>query len=176
MATRKFHPCDTVTQFPRFFRALVRVMLCLSLWSGPTPILHAHHKTGQVIDSNPDLAQHVRICHSHDDCDYCQHWHMHFVLWGQVQPDADDSESIPPSPPVRDVQSEFAVALSATGVHAELARAEAQFWSFDLMGLAADFAPPTRKEIALDRAPLDSYDSQVASSHDVARLLMVVRC
>lgn len=176
MASRIFHPCDTVTPFARFFRGMVRVMLCLGLWSGPTPILHAHLKTGQVIDNNPVLAQHVQICHSHDDCDYCQHWHMHFVLWGQVQPDFEDSESVPPPPPHKDMQSEFAVALSSTGVLVELARAEAQYWSFDLMGLATDFAAHTLIEGDLDRAPLCSYQNHVAASHDVARLLMVVRC
>lgn len=176
MASRISHPCNKVAQCPRFFRALVRVMLCLSLWSGPTPVLHAHHKSGQVLENNPTLAQHVQTCHSHDDCEYCQHWHMHFMLWGQMQPDSRDTDSAPPPPPVRDMQAEFAVALSTSGGHSELARAEAQLWSFDLLGLAADFAPPTLKEVALNRAPLNTYQCQVAASHDAARFLMVVRC
>ncbi len=176
MASRISHPCDTVAQRPRFFRALVRVMLCLCLWSGPTPVLHAHHKSGHALENNPTLAQHVLACHSHDDGEYCQHWHMHFMLWGPMQPDSRDTDTAPPPPPVRDMQAEFAIALNPSGIHSELARAEAQLWSFDLVGLAAEFAPPTLKEIALNRSPLNTYQYQVVASHDAARFLMVVRC
>jgi hypothetical protein len=176
MDSHTFHTRQTASQFARIIRGLFRGILCLCMWSGPTPIMHAHEKSGSVIEENPDLAQHVRVCHNDDDCDYCQHWHMHFMLWGEVQPDSQDPDSEPQLPPQRDLQSEFAIAPISTGLSAELDRVEALGSPFDLLGLAPDFSPATRWEGILERAPLSSFQSRVAVSHDVTRLLMVVRC
>ena len=46
---------------------------------------------GEAIDQDSELAVHVITCHRHDNCDHCQHWHLHFVLWGEVQPDSDSA-------------------------------------------------------------------------------------
>lgn len=176
MAFNTSHSSGTSTRVSECIRGLFRVVMCLCMWSGPTPVLHAHEKTGQVIDRNPELAEHVWVCHRHDDHEQCRHWHMHFMLWGEVQPDASDSDSVPRQPPQKDLQSEFALAPSAAGTALELARSESTCGAFDLSDLIADFSNHSVEAGVLNSTLLYAYQSRVAVSHDVARLLMVVRC
>ena len=99
-----------------FFRGLCRVVLCLSLWTGPIPILHAHDYSGTVLDRDLDLAIHVMTCHSQADREECLHWHFHLVLWGEVLSSFPDSSSPHPLPQPKHLDSEFAVVSPADGL------------------------------------------------------------
>ncbi len=166
----------SLDQFTRIFRGLLRMVLCLGLWSGPTPVLHAHEKTGRVIESNPDLREHVRHCHNNDDVEYCRNWHIHFLLWGEVQPDSSDHGSVPSRPVQKATLSEFAFASCLTGGNVGKARADSGVWPFELPSLTEYASRIVNGERALHRVPFHEYQGRVALSHDVTQLLMVVRC
>ena len=136
-------------------------------------MLHAHEKMGKAVDQDSELAVHVITCHRHDDCDHCQHWHLHFVLWGEVQP---DSHSGPQRPQPKDLQSEFAIAPSHVTLAAELASLEVPSWKTDAVVSCCVLFSATLGDEAVDRALISSYQCRVAASHDVALLLMVARC
>lgn len=176
MQPHAFPKPDTIAQIARVFRGLFRVVMCLCLWSGPTPILHAHEKSGSVVENNPDLEDHVRICHSHDGCEECEHWHLHFMLWGEVQPDAEHSDSVPSKLPVRHIQAEFALAPSSSGTAVDLSEIELGHWAVQSWELVAGYAPSALCDATRDLAPLYAYECRVAVSFDVTRLLMIARC
>lgn|GEM_PF-2896282 len=159
-----------------FFRGLFRAMLCLCVWSGPTPMLHAHEKTGDVIGRDADLAEHVRTCHSHDECEHGEHWHLHLVLWDEVQPDSSGDGSLPQRPQLKHLQSEFAIAPSDASVIARLASLEALNWDNSLADPFSGLYSMTFETDSVDRASLLPYQTRVAASHDAALLSMVARC
>lgn len=84
-----------------FLTVVGRCLLCLCLWNSPLPLLHAH--PGAAQDEATDLAEHLQQCHWRHGADDCSCWHLHLVLWGEVQADHPDSDSVPPQPrPVDD--------------------------------------------------------------------------
>lgn len=85
-----------------FVAVLGRFLVALCLWNSPLPLLHAH--AGEAQDQATQLAEHLRDCHWRESGQDCSCWHIHLVLWGQVQADHRDSESPPPQQrPVEDL-------------------------------------------------------------------------
>lgn len=85
-----------------FVAMLGRCLIALCLWNSPLPVLHAH--PDEARDPATQLAEHLRECHWRTCGQDCSCWHIHLVLWGQVQADHRDSESPPPQPrPVDDL-------------------------------------------------------------------------
>lgn len=151
-------------------------MLCFSLWSAPLPMLHAHESTGPLLGRDLDLAAHVHVCHAEDDGEYCRGWHLHLVLWGEVQSDHPDSDPLPRIPQPRDLPGEFAITLNATGSSASTAGLDVGCWAADWMASCDCLVlAPSEHEIA-QRALFAPYQVRVADCRDVARLLMVARC
>lgn len=84
-----------------FLAVLGRFLIVLCLWNSPLPLLHAH--PGEAQDQATQFAEHLRDCHWRTRGQDCSCWHLHLVLWGQVQADYRDSEAPPPQPrPVED--------------------------------------------------------------------------
>lgn len=84
-----------------FLTVVGRWLLCLCLWNSPLPLLHAHEDV--AADQSSSLAQHLNQCHWRTRAEQCQCWHLHLVLWGQIQGDHPDSETPPPQPrPIQD--------------------------------------------------------------------------
>ena len=167
---------STSSQISRLFRGLCRVLLGLCVWSGPTPLLHAHQMTGTVLERNADLAEHVRSCHRRDTCEHCQHWHMHLVLWGEVQHDTSDNGSQPQRPDLKQLEAEFALAPSVAGAVVGSIGFLSDGEHGELAGFCGELFPAMVSLDAANRIPLWTYQTRVAARRDVACLLMVSRC
>ena len=155
---------------------MCRVLLCLSLWSAPLPMLHAHEKTGPLLDRDTALAEHVQVCHAEDDCEHCRGWHLHLVLWGEVQSDHPDSDTHPQSPQPRRMAGEFAITLSACGTTAGMTGFGDGWWASDWVASFEYLSPASSDHETARRANFVPYQVQVANCRDVDRLLMVARC
>ena len=167
---------STGSQITGFVRFLCRMMVCLSLWSAPVPLLHAHENAGPILDRDPDLAVHVLACHAQDDCDHCRGWHLHLVLWGEIQSDHSDSVIRPLVPQQKDLEGAFAITLSTGGRLAGAAELNVWHWASQWVAACENLFPALFEHETALRALLTSYQSQVADCRDVARLLMVARC
>jgi hypothetical protein len=152
------------------------MMLCLSLWGGPVPVLHAHEMSGEILDRDPKLAVHVQQCHLHDDCEDSCHWHWHLVLWGEILPDSSDSETPPPVPQPKHTGSDQALPIDGNTATSGLAELESESWS-TVQGISGHwFAPLPNATESLDRVTLFPYQTRVKDQRDVGQLLMVARC
>ncbi len=139
-------------------------------------MLHAHEKAGPLLDRDTALAEHVQVCHTKDDCEHCRGWHLHLVLWGEVQSKHPNSDPHPQSPQPRDLAGEFAVTLNASGGTSSTMELAVECWASD-GGASYDSLSPTSSELeTARRATFVPYQVQVANCRDVARLLMVARC
>lgn len=159
----------------RIMRGMCRVLLCLSLWNGPLPLVHAHDVSGPEIARSEALVAHVQVCHRAGDCDDCRGWHLHLMLWGEILPEHSHSDAPLPVPPASPVETAYTLLSSSAETNGipgvGTAGADA--------GLVAScdvLTPLALIEKKLDRASVFPYRIRVAAHREVSRLLMVSRC
>ncbi len=156
-------------------RVMCRFVLCLSLWNGPLPLVHAHDVSGPELSRNECLAAHVLMCHKAGDCDACRGWHLHLMLWGEILPEHSNSDTPRPVPPTPPIETEYTLLSSAveangiSGLNAE---------GMELVQVASCDAltPLALLDKTLERASVFPYRTRVAAHRDVSRMLMVSRC
>ena len=153
-------------------RGMCRVLLCLSLWNGPLPLIHAHDVSGPELSRNESLAAHVQLCHVGGVCDECEGWHLHLMLWGEILPEHSDPDAPLPVPPVETEYTLLSCAVQANGISRvdSVGEEAAQVTSCDAL------TPLALIEMTRDRAAVFPYQSRVTAHRDVSRLLMVSRC
>ena len=159
----------------RVMRGMCRVLLCLSLWNGPLPLIHAHEFSGPELSHDAALAVHLQLCHEAGDCDECDGWHLHLMLWGEILPEHSNPDAplpVPPSPPVETEYTLLSCSVKASGASGvDSAIDEAR-----LANSCDVLTPLALRGMKLDRASVFPYRTRVAAHRDVSRLLMVIRC
>lgn len=139
-------------------------------------MLHAHEGDGVVAERDAELAAHLRVCHSREQGENCQHWHFHLVLWGEVQSDSSDSKSPPPRPLLKHLEVEFAVPTSDGEIVRATSTVDAGGWDGGMVESTGCVTTLWVEPDAVTRIQLFSFQHRVAASRDVACLLMVARC
>lgn len=159
----------------RIVRGMCRVLLCLSLWNGPLPWLHAHEVSGPELSRNESLAAHVQVCHAPDDCDDCRGWHFHLMLWGEILPEHSSPDAPLPVPPAPPVETEYTL-LSNSVETSGVAGFDSDCRGAALVAPCDVLTPLALNGMRLDRASVFPYRIRVTAQRDVSRLLMVSRC
>ena len=148
-----------------FLAVVGRCLLCLCLWNSPLPLLHAH--PGAARDQATELAEHLHECHWRHGAEDCSCWHLHLVLWGEVQADHPESDSVPPQP--RPVDDSAVPGMESTQRHL----ADAERLVTDQCGclsLVSDVVGHSQ----LQSRPIDR--SSLKSSHTPITRMTVIRC
>ena len=159
----------------RVMRGMCRVLLCLSLWNGPLPLVHAHEFSGPELSRNESLAAHVHECHETGECDECEGWHLHLMLWGEILPEHSDPDAplpVPPSPPVETEYTLLSNPVETSGVSG----VDSDCRDAALVASRDVLTPLALIGMKLDRASVFPYRIRVDAHRDVSRLLMVSRC
>ena len=167
--------CDSLyAKITGAFQGVLRVVVCLSVWSGPVPMMHAHESTPAALERDPGLAEHLWACHRRDDSEACRSWHLHLLVGGEIQPEAaEDGAPVPPPRP-RQLESEFLVSASRCAAVIEFSVRDAGAWEQPQWGNCVTLA--RIEHVSLARNRFSHYHSRVAQSDDVSRLLMVALC
>ncbi len=156
-------------------QGMCRVLLCLSLWNGPLPLIHAHEFSGPELSRDESLAVHIQLCHSPDDCDECRGWHLHLMLWGEILPEHSNPDASLPAPPAPPVETEYTL-LSCSVETSGISGNDAAGKEATLVASCDVLTPLALNGMRLDRASVFPYRIRVTAQRDVSRLLMVSRC
>ncbi len=159
----------------RVMRGMCGVLLCLSLWNGPLPMIHSHEFSGPELSHDAALAVHLQLCHEAGDCDECDGWHLHLMLWGDILPEHSNPDAplpVPPSPPVETEYTLLANSVDTSGITG----IESDCGGLSLVASCDVLTPLALIGMKLDRASVFPYRTRVAAQRDVSRLLMVSRC
>ncbi len=159
----------------RTLRGMCRVLMCLSLWNGPLPLIHAHEFSGPELSRDESLAVHIQLCHSPDDCDECRGWHLHLMLWGEILPEHSNPDASLPAPPVPPVETEYTLLANSVDTSG-ITGIESECGGLSLVASCDVLTPLALIGMKLNRVSIFPYRTRVAAHRDVSRLLMVSRC